>query len=73
VSLWVWHSRYGSSGSPAGVRYSVIGILSIYIIEISVNRDIFLDFLYTQLLPLLMPFDGINHNSIFIMDNASIR
>ena len=62
-----------------GVRYSAIGILSmdgvqdVYITENTVNGDIFLDFLYTQLLPLLMPFDGINHNSIVVMDNASIH
>ena len=45
-----------------GVRYSAIGILSmdgvqdVYITENTVNGDTFLDFLYTQLLPLLMPF-----------------
>ena len=62
-----------------GVRYSAIGILSmdgvqdVYITENTVNGDTFLDFLYTQLLPLLMPFDGINHNSIVVLDNASIH
>ena len=49
------------------------GVQDVYITENSVNGDIFLDFLYTQLLPLLMPFDGINHNSIVVMDNASIH
>jgi len=59
-----------------GVRYSAIGILSmdgvqdVYITENSVNGDIFMDFLYNQLLPF---FNGINHNSIVAMDNASIH
>ena len=59
-----------------GVCYSAIGILSmdgvqdVYITENTVNGD---TFLYTQLLPLLMPFDGINHNSIVVLDNASIH
>ncbi|XP_065905574.1 uncharacterized protein [Dysidea avara] len=62
-----------------GVRYSAIGILSmdgvqdVYITENTVNGDTFLDFLYTQLLPLLMSFDGINHNSVVVLDNASIH
>ena len=61
-----------------GVLYSAIGILSMdcvmdmYITEDTVNVDICLDFLCTNLLPLLMQFDGINHNSIGVMDNASV-
>ena len=49
------------------------GVQDVYITENTVNGDTFLDFLYTQLLPLLMPFDGINHNSIVVLDNASIH
>ena len=47
-----------------GKRYSAISILSTegiedtYITEESVNGDIFLDFVQTQLVPILLPFDG---------------
>ena len=37
------------------------------------NGDIFLDFLYTQLLPILRPFDGRSINSVVVMNNASIH
>ena len=81
------HYGYGIRGLPPqdhqlqlrGVRYSAIGILSmdgvqdVYITENIVNGDVFLDFLYTQLLPILKPFNGSNQNLIVVMDNASIH
>ena len=53
---------------------NVIGIMSlwvmedIYITQESVNGDLFEHFVATCLLPLLMPFNGINTHSIVIMD-----
>jgi len=81
------HYGYGIRGLPPcdhqlqlrGTRYSAVGILSVdgiqdvYITEDTVNGDVFLDFLYTQLLPILCPFNGSNPNSIVVMDNASIH
>ena len=81
------HFGYSIRGLPLqdyqlqfrGVRYSTIGILSkegvqdVYITEGTVNGDIFLDFLYTQLLPILRPFDGRSINSVVVMDNVSIH
>ena len=78
---------YGIRGIPpidhtfklSGKRYSVIAIMStdgvedIYIHEGSVNGEIFLDFIRKCLLPLLMPFNGSNPNSIVILDNASVH
>ena len=78
---------YGIRGIPpvdqtlklSGKRYSVIAIMStngvedIYIHEGSVNGEVFLDFIRKCLLPLLMPFNGYNPNSIVIMDNASVH
>ncbi len=60
-------------------RYSAIEIIStagvedVYITDESVNGDKFLDFVRRDMLPLLMPFDGHNPNSIVILDNASIH
>jgi len=81
------HFGYGIRGIPTqdqqlqlrGVQYSAIGILSkegvqdVYITEGTVNGDVFLDFLNTQLLPILRPFDGFSSNSVVVMDNASIH
>ena len=39
----------------------------------TVNSDEFLDFIERDLLPTLMPFDGINPNSIAILDNCSVH
>ena len=62
-----------------GKRYSAIGILStegvedVYITDGTVDGDKFLEFVRQNLLPLLMPFNGQNPNSIVILDNASIH
>lgn len=78
---------YGIRGMPPqdfalklrGKRYSAIGILTtggvedVYITEGSVNGEIFLDFVRKCLLPILMPFNAINPNSIVVLDNASIH
>ena len=39
----------------------------------NVNGDEFLDFVEKDLLPILMPFAGINPNSIVILDNCSVH
>ena len=81
--------RYGYAlqGYPAksvnfmnrGKRYSAIGIitttsfLDCYIVEGSVNGDIFYHFVQSALLPHLIPFNGSNPNSIVILDNCSIH
>ena len=60
-----------------GKCYSAIGILStegvedVYITDGTVDGDKFLEFVRQNLLPLLMPFNGQNPNSIVILDNAS--
>jgi hypothetical protein len=78
---------YGLRGMPPqdfalklrGKRYSAIGILTtggiedVYITEGSVNGKVFFDFVRKCLLPVLMSFNGINQNSIVILDNASIH
>lgn len=63
----------------AGKRINAIGIMSragvedVYITEENVDGDVFEDFVRTTLLPLLMPFNGVNSHSVVIMDNASIH
>ena len=64
----------------SGKRINAIGIMSctgvedVYLTEGNVDGDVFEDFVRTTtLLPLLMPFNGINSHSVVIMDNASIH
>lgn len=78
---------YGIRGQPPqdyslvlrGKRYSAIAILStdgvedVCITEDTVDGDEFYKFVQRDMLPLLMPFNGHNPNSIVIMDNASIH
>lgn len=81
--------KYGYSvrGSPAnahillsrGKRYSAIPIMSqdgihdVCLYEGTVNGDRFKEFIQHCLLPILLPFNGINPLSVVIMDNASIH
>ena len=78
---------YGIRGLPPrnfslqirGKRYTAIAILStegiedVYITDEKVNGDVFLYFVRKYLLHLLMPFDGYNHKSVVVLDNASIH
>ena len=47
------------------------GIQDVYITQENTNGEIFLDFLFQCVLPILLPFDGQNPNSVIVMDNAS--
>lgn len=52
---------------------STAGILDCYTTTGSVTADTFEEFVTESLSPLLQPFDGINPNSVIILDNASIH
>ena len=52
---------------------SIEGILGCSIVRGSVNGEIFYDIILKQLVKILMPFDGVNKNSVVIMDNCSIH
>ena len=41
-----------------------------YLTKDNVNGEIFGTFVSTCLLPQLMPFNGVNHHSVVIMDNC---
>ena len=62
-----------------GKRYTQImamstnGVEDSYIAEGNIDGERFLRYVQRSLLPILMPFDGINPNSVVIMDNASIH
>lgn len=62
-----------------GERISVItamnedGITAMKFVRGTVNGDTFIDFIERDLLPTLMPFDGINPNSVVILDNCSVH
>ena len=52
---------------------SVQGIHDVFLAEGSVNGERFEFFIWNYLLPVLMPFNGINPLSVVILDNASIH
>ena len=62
-----------------GQRYSVItvlsmkGVLDAYIVESTVNGDVFEEFARKCLLPILQPFDYVAAHSVVVMDNAAIH
>ena len=61
-----------------GKRINAIGVMNMqgmedaYIVEGTVNGDVFERFVTRSLVPILKPFNGINRHSVMIMDNASI-
>ena len=60
-------------------RINAIGIMSyqgmedVYLTEDNVNGDIFEHFVGSCLLPILMPFNGVNTHSVVVMDNCSVH
>ena len=81
--------KYGYSfkGLPAishklkvsGKRFNAIslmschGLLHVYVTDKIVNESIFTEFVRTSVLPNLQAYNGVNVNSVLIMDNASIH
>ena len=53
--------------------FSTEGVEDVHITDGTVDGDKFLEFVWQNLLSLLMPFNGQNPNSIVILDNASIH
>lgn len=57
-----------------GKRVSVIaflsthGILDLQLVNDTVDSDIYCDFVEKVLLPHLMPFNGINHHSVVVLE-----
>ena len=52
---------------------STSGVLDCKVVRGKVDADVFYDFIHTSLLPKLMPFNGINPNSVVILDNCAIH
>ena len=49
------------------------GLLDVKFIKETTNGDTFYDFLQSQVLPHLIPFDGQNPHSVVVMDNCTIH
>ena len=49
------------------------GLIALKIVRGGVDGDAFYDFLCTELLSKLMPFNGSNQNSVLLLDNCSIH
>ena len=65
--------RVGQKNINAIGIMSLKGIEDVYISEENVNGDVFKDFVRKTLLPILMPFNGINTHSVVVMDNCSVH
>jgi transposase len=52
---------------------SMLGVEAIKIVRGSVDGDVFYDFICENLLTKLKPFNGLNTNSVIIMDNCSVH
>ena len=52
---------------------TIHGLLDVYCTKDHVDEDAMCDFVEYNLLPHLLPFDGVNHNSVVVLDNASIH
>ena len=52
---------------------SMKGVNDVYITKGTVDGVVFIEFVETQLLPILNPFNGLNPHSVVVMDNASIH
>ena len=52
---------------------STSGVLDCKVVRGKVDADIFYNFIHTSILPKLMPFNGINPNSVVILDNCAIH
>ena len=52
---------------------STSGVLDCKVVRGKVDADDFYDFIHTSLLPKLMRFNGINPNSVVILDNCAIH
>ena len=49
------------------------GIEDVFVTAGTVNGDVFTQFICECVLPILLPFDGVNPCSILVLDNASIH
>jgi transposase len=52
---------------------SISGVLDLLVRAGTTNGEIFLEFTKKHLLPQLQPFNGVNSNSVIIMDNCTIH
>ena len=68
--------RYSKKLLAKGKRISAIVALSmegVVDVQFGVDGETFADFVELCLLPNLLPFDGVNPNSVVVTDNASIH
>ena len=49
------------------------GILDVTVNKGTTNGDTFYDFVSKILLPNLLPYNGVNHHSVVVMDNCTIH
>ena len=49
------------------------GVIALELVSGSVNGDTFFNFVSSSLIPMMMPFNGVNSQSVLIMDNCSVH
>ena len=52
---------------------STRGMEDVYLVEGNVNGTIFLQFIHNCLFGVIQPFNGSNHRSVVVFDNASVH
>ena len=67
--------RYITRGNRVNAIVAICteGVIEYEFHSTTVNADHFIDFLRGSLIPMMLPFDGCNHRSIIVLDNASIH
>ena len=64
----------GERRAQSGLAFmSVNGLFDVSIVKGTTDGDTFYDFVQEHLLPHILPFDGVNPQSVLVMDNCSIH
>ena len=60
-------------GVNAIAAISTSGLVSLDLFTRTVNGEVFIDYVRSCLIPNMVPFNGVNHKSIAILDNCSVH
>lgn len=67
----VLNSNGKTEGASGICSMNVKGMFSVHVTDQSITADYFCDVLESEIFPRMMPFNGVNPNSILFLDNAS--
>ena len=73
TSSEAYQLRYYVLEESASQQFQFYGIEDMYTSTETINDERFEEFLHPCLLPIIMPYDGVNPRSVVVLDNASIH